>query len=524
MVSPLRLPRQSEETIELLLTVADPELVAELAAHREGKERELFALTALRIGILALRQARGRLDAETVRAESERLMDRLEVSLSSHRDSVSRQVASSLKEYFDPESGRFNERVERLVRKDGELERMLRRQVGTEDSVLAKTLADHLGESSPLMRVLSPTESRGILGRLGETLEAALRSQREKLLHQFSLDDKQSALSRLVEELSDRHGKLEEGLRDSIEEIVNEFSLDKEESALSRLVKRVEEAQERISSEFTLDSEESALARMRRDLLEVLTAQREANARFQEEVKTALAAMQARREEARRGTAHGAEFEEEVFLFLQYECQRAGEVATHTGHTTGRIKHCKVGDAVIELGPDSAASGAKIVVEAKEDASVTLAKAREEIETARKNRGAEVGLYVFSRLTAPEGLAPLARYGSDVFVVWDAEGEASDVVLSGGLSVARALCTRAASRREAEEADFESVERAIRAIEKQAEGLDDIKTYTETIRSSGRKILERSRIMRDALAREIETLDEKVGELKEVLGSAEGRE
>ena len=54
MVSPLRLPRQSEETIELLLSVADPELVAELAAHREGRERELFALTALLLSLTGL--------------------------------------------------------------------------------------------------------------------------------------------------------------------------------------------------------------------------------------------------------------------------------------------------------------------------------------------------------------------------------------------------------------------------------------------------------------------------------------
>jgi len=45
-----------------------------------------------------------------------------------------------------------------------------------------------------------------------------------------------------------------------------------------------------------------------------------------------------------------------------------------------------VGDIVVQLGPDQKASGARIVVEAKESGSYTLSKALEELETARKNR------------------------------------------------------------------------------------------------------------------------------------------
>ena len=40
------------------------------------------------------------------------------------------------------------------------------------------------------------------------------------------------------------------------------------------------------------------------------------------------------------------------------------------------------------LGADRAAAGAKIVLEAKENAKTTLSSAREEIEVGRRNRGA----------------------------------------------------------------------------------------------------------------------------------------
>ena len=36
------------------------------------------------------------------------------------------------------------------------------------------------------------------------------------------------------------------------------------------------------------------------------------------------------------------------------------------------------------------------------------------METARKNRQAEIGLFVFSSRLAPEGIDPLTRYGDDI--------------------------------------------------------------------------------------------------------------
>lgn len=69
---------------------------------------------------------------------------------------------------------------------------------------------------------------------------------------------------------------------------------------------------------------------------------------------------------------------------------------------------------------------AKVVVEAKEDASYDLAAALAEMETARQNQEAESGLFVFSKKTAPAGLEPLARYGNDVVVVWDADDIMTD--------------------------------------------------------------------------------------------------
>ena len=174
---------------------------------------------------------------------------------------------------------------------------------------------------------------------------------------------------------------------------------------------------------------------------------------------------------------------------------------------------------VIELGPEAASAGARIVVEAKEDASYNLKKALDELEEARKNRGAAIGVFVFSKRTAPNGLEVFNRYGNDVVVIWDAEDTGSDVFLDAGLSVARALCARPKSISEEVDADFEALEKAILEIARQADGLDEITKSSETIRSSNEKISNRARIMREGLSKQITILNEKADGLKELIGN-----
>ncbi|MEX0717624.1 MAG: hypothetical protein WD066_13610 [Planctomycetaceae bacterium] len=504
----------------LELNVQDPETVAELVSHAEGDERERFALTALRIGVLALRQARGRIDADVVRRESDRLLETLQSRFDEHSRHLHDRVAGSLGEYFDPTDGRFHERIERLVRKDGELEAVIRRQIGVEDSELCRTLAAHFGNDSPLMRLLRPDQSDGLLASLRQTVEAQLDGQREHVLRQFSLDNKEGALARFIAELSTSQDGLTKQLHEKIDEAVRQFSLDDDDSALSRLVRNVRDAQQTITSEFSLDDDRSALARLRKQLLELMEGDRKTNRDFQEQVKTALAEMRMQRKEAARTTLHGHDFETAVFECIQQQAQRQGDVPTSTGNTTGLIRNCKKGDCVIELGPESAAPGAKFVIEAKEKAGYALPEARAEIEEARKNRDAQVGLFVYSSKCAPAGLEPLARFGHDVFVVWDAEDTASDVFLHAALSLARALCVRTHKHDEAVQVDFTEIDRAILEIEKRANSFEEIETAVETIKRQADKIAKTASTARKSLLSQVELLNTRITATRTALETA----
>jgi hypothetical protein len=503
----------------LTLHISDPELCAELEEHEEGRPRHDFAVSALKIGTLALRHAKGRIDAERIREEGERLLENLGSALAEHQRGLVQQLTSNLKEYFDPQSGRFNERIERLIKQDGDLEQLLGRQVGADGSELVRTLTAHIGEHSPLMQMLDPQASDGLRSTISAAVALTLTEQRDRILEEFSLDNKAGALSRLVAELNHQHAQASGSLAERVEQVVAEFSLDRENSALSRLVRRIEQAQKQISSEFSLDEDNSALARMRRELLGVIDSLQKANNQFQEQVLQKLTEATARKEESRRSTRHGHDFEDAVFAEIETACRAAGDIATHTGHTTGLIKNCKKGDVVVELGCEHAAAGARIVIEAKEQASFSLKDALAEIVEARKNREASVGLSILSARTAPHGFGPLARHGNDVLVTWDPDDPATDIIFTAGLSVAKAICTRAKAQRDSEAADFEAIERAIRNIEKRAEDLEQISTWAGTIYSNGDKIVKKVASMKDDLVRQIVTLDEKIGDLRDLVTS-----
>jgi hypothetical protein len=133
--------------VHLDLVVTDSDSISELLLYGES-DREEYALCALRIGLLSLRHARGQIDADAVKREGDRLLSDLKQALEANRQITNESLTTALREYFDPASGKFQERVERIIKQDGELEQVLRRQIRSSDSEMVKTLTALIGDNS----------------------------------------------------------------------------------------------------------------------------------------------------------------------------------------------------------------------------------------------------------------------------------------------------------------------------------------------------------------------------------------
>jgi hypothetical protein len=345
----------------------------------------------------------------------------------------------------------------------------------------------------------------------------------------------------MLSELGERHGALEGRIEERIADVVREFSLDDESSALSRLVRSIERAQKTITAEFSLDSETSALSRMakqlgrttrtleahltldddasalsrlRRELMTILQSSDESNQRFQEEVKIAIRELVARREEAARSTTHGFTFQDAVFAAIERLARSRGDIVEDVACCPGTIARCKKGDAVVTLGSEHVAAGARIVVESKDDAGYKVTRALEEMQEARKNREASLGLFVLSSSAAPNGTPGFARHGDDVIIVWNPEDPATDVRLEAGFEVCRSLTARRARESSTHGADLAAIEQAILGIERCLRGMEEIETWAKTVENNGKKILQRVQTDRDALADQVNSLRDHTAALR----------
>ena len=240
------------------------------------------------------------------------------------------------------------------------------------------------------------------------------------------------------------------------------------------MAKLLDSTNKNIDGSLSLDQETSPLSRLRREILTVIEGMSKANADFQEQVRVSLESLKVRRAEAARSTTHGLDFQHVVGEFVQQQAQRLNDLFEATDDSAGAIARCKVGDFVVTLGHESAAPASRIVFEAKEDRSHNLKDALAELQNARENRQPHVGVFVFSREAAPEGIEPLSRWDRDVVVVWDAEDSQTDILLKAAISVARMISVQGRKVSEEATADISEMQAAIDAVCRDVGILDEI--------------------------------------------------
>lgn len=183
-----------------------------------------------------------------------------------------------------------------------------------------------------------------------------------------------------------------------------------------------------------------------------------------------------------------AGFEAEAGRVLSAYTQQAGDHFEDTGTVGGQTlgekgNPARTGDFVITLGAECAAAGEKIVVEAKRSSSYNRAKVLAEAKEARRNRNAQVCLFVWDReYGSDKRQPPLSRVGNDIVVLWDMADPETDLYLETAFWLARSLVTAPAQ----DDCVLKAQEKAI------SDTLDQISAFNQTlevIQKSGEKII-----------------------------------
>lgn len=525
-------PSNDYRTVHLHLLVTDPDIVSEIERRADGAERDDFAIRALKIGVIALRQAAGTIDVEAMRRVGDDIIGSVRDAFRGHADRMNHDLTKVVADYFDPKSGSLPARIEQLVKGDGDLDRLITRHIDGDRSTIHKTLDALVGPKSQLHKMLSPEQAGSVVASMKIAVDDLVKRQREEVLRQFSLDEKGSALSRLVAEVATENGKLRTELARDVDKVAKEFSLDNDKGALSKLIGRVEKAQrtiveqlsldhdgsalhrmstmlektgKTIEKSLTLDVETSPLARLRRELVGISKGIEESQAKFQIEMRAGLAALEARKAEIDRSPRRGTTFEDAMGDFLADDARRAGDLYERVGKRPGPTGS-KKGDHLVVLGPETAAPNARIVVESKAQKGYTETGALAELSAARENREAQIGVFVFDKVCAPDGLDGLRRVGDDLLAVWDREDPATDLYLRAAMSVARALAFRERTVETNSEANLRAIDRAVSDIEKRVKRIDEIIKAGRIVEQKGSSIQDIASTLKEELTEQLEVL------------------
>lgn len=450
-----------------------------------------------RVGLGALSSAHAQMETAKLDDVATEMLQDLETALSKHTNEQKREVASLLETYFDSRDGKLPQRLDSLVKDDGELARLLRSHLSGEGSTLARSLAQQVGENSPLFKLLSPTDSQGFLSNLEKQIESVLDLQRQRLLDQLDPRVEGSAIQRMLVDLREAQERDNRDRNRQFDSAIKSLDANDETSALSSLMRAVGENNQRLLSAINPEATDSPMAAIRlsvtrllethagelRERLEAAEVQR---SRFEAEVRTTLQKLESRRETNRRTPQGGREFEDAVVEMLHRIVPFGQYTVEATGTIAGSVTRRKIGDAVVTFGQETAFPGARIVFEAKQDSAYSVSKALDELEGARENRDACVGVLVLAQSHAPSNFPEFARCGRDVIVTWDDADPASDIRLRCAVELSMALAVR--QRDHASDADVALVSGMEKAIEKRLRRITVMKKAVKRVIENGQTL------------------------------------
>jgi hypothetical protein len=479
------------------LTDRRPEGIA-LFGDLDDEQRVDLASEAWRIGLRALGNAHVAAQESRLKDVGTALVTEIDRQLHAHVEQQQEAIAGALARFFDPKDGQVSQRLAAFVDDQGVLARLLDKYVGPKNSVLVEAMARQIGESSPLFKKLSATDSEGLVKILERQLGHVMSESRSELMRALDPLAEDGAVARFLRSLREELKGAEHGRAEQLSAALAALDANNEASLLSRLVRETSQARLDVLEAMNPNALNSPMAVLTATVTRLLkeqasaetertAAQEERQAAFEREVREALVRIETKRTHGQSSIRGGLDFEDSVIAFVRSATAASPCVLDVTGAMAG-VGRCKKGDAVLRFTGESAFAGMAVVFEAKHDATFTVQKALDELDAARKNRDAVAGVFVMARSHASEAFPTFARYGSNVLVTWDDEDSTTDAYLHAAILLGMGLVVRSKpageagdisalrdieSRVETELSRLERMEKHSDSIRKNVDGLDD---------------------------------------------------
>lgn len=478
-----------------------------LFGELEEAARNQLALDAWSIGLRALANAHAAAQESKLKDVGVALLGDMDRQLRAHVEQQQQTIGAVLTRFFDPTDGQVSQRLAAFVGDHGVLARQLERYLSPQNGVLAEALARQVGETSPLFKKLSPTDSAGLVKVLEGQLRQVMGESHAVLVRALDPLAEDGAVARFLKSLRDELKGADDDRQKQLAAALAALDANDENSLLSRLVRETHRARQTVLAAVNPDTPSSPLAILKTSLTQLLHEQantqlalakrhEERQVQFEKEVREALARMETKRALDQKTTRGGLEFEEAVIAFIGAATQGAPCVVDITGATAG-VGRCKKGDAVVRYTDESAFAGARVVFEAKRDATYTVPKALTELELARKNRAATAGVFVLARSHASDHFPGFARHGNNVLVAWDDQDPATDAYLHAAILLGLGLVTR--TRTAGNPEDIAALRDIESRIETELSRLEKMQKCSEAIRRNVDGISEEIRKGRNAL-------------------------
>jgi hypothetical protein len=455
-------------------------------------QREQLVIDAWSIGLRALRNAHSAAQESKLKDVGDALVSDIDQHLRAHIHHQQATIAGVLERFFDPKDGQVTQRLEEFVADQGVLAQLLDKYIAPQNSVLAEALARQVGESSPLFKKLSPTESDGVLKSIESQLRAVMSQGHTELVRALDPLAEDGAVARFLRSLREELKGADEDRAKQLSAALAALDANDDGSLLSRLVRETHQAREEVLSAVNPEAPNSPMAILKRSLTSLLQAnaldqaeavkrQEARQTQFEKEVREALARIETKRSQAQKSIRGGLDFEDAVISFVRAATQGAPCVFDITSTTAG-VGRCKKGDAILRFTGESAFAGTGVVFEAKHDATYTVQRALDELDAARKNRDAAAGVFVMASSHASDAFPRFSRFGSNVLVIWDDQDPATDAYLHAAILLGMALVVRVRTTGDA--GDIAALRDIEARIESELSRLAKMEKHSEAIRKN----------------------------------------